>query len=180
MPVAVKHPYAILTGLLFLATGALNAHAITVGYNFNLGGLIGGGADLPGISSGTLTGMFFADDAALGDDVIDHYTYSLVGDGCLQEGIGQEIIALAGHLKLNKLVFLWDDNKMTDDGPTHQAISEDVRARNGQYHQQETETKYHRAISLSAATKRILNGTLGLDPNWLSDPSLAGLAGRNH
>ncbi len=67
--------------------------------------------------------------AKYGDDIIDHYTYSLVGDGCLQEGVGQEIIALAGHLKLNKLVFIWDDNKMTDDGPTYQAISEDVRAR---------------------------------------------------
>lgn len=67
--------------------------------------------------------------AKYGDEVINHYTYALVGDGCLQEGVGQEVIALAGHLKLNKLVFIWDDNKMTDDGPTHQAISEDVRAR---------------------------------------------------
>lgn len=67
--------------------------------------------------------------ARFGDGIVDHYTYALVGDGCLQEGIGQEIISLAGHLQLGKLIFLWDDNRMTDDGGTHQAITDDVRAR---------------------------------------------------
>ena len=52
----------------------------------------------------------------LGPEIVDHHTYALVGDGCLQEGIGQEVISLAGHLRLGKLVFLWDDNRMTDDG----------------------------------------------------------------
>lgn len=67
--------------------------------------------------------------ARFGEGIVDHYTYALVGDGCLQEGLGQEIISLAGHLQLGKLIFLWDDNQMTDDGATHQAITDDVRAR---------------------------------------------------
>ncbi len=67
--------------------------------------------------------------AEFGDDVVDHYTYALVGDGCLMEGIGHEIVSLAGHLKLGKLVFLYDSNRMTDDGATAQAISEDYLVR---------------------------------------------------
>ncbi|WP_046865884.1 transketolase [Microvirga massiliensis] len=65
----------------------------------------------------------------LGSDIVDHHTYALVGDGCLQEGIGQEVISLAGHLRLGKLVFLWDDNRMTDDGGIEIAISDDMMAR---------------------------------------------------
>jgi transketolase len=65
----------------------------------------------------------------LGADLVDHYTYALVGDGCLQEGVGQEVISLAGHLGLGKLVFLWDDNRMTDDGPIGLAQSDDMAAR---------------------------------------------------
>ncbi|HXP96613.1 MAG TPA: transketolase [Telmatospirillum sp.] len=64
-----------------------------------------------------------------GADIIDHYTYALVGDGCLMEGVAHEVISLAGHLKLGKLIFLWDDNQITDDGGTDLSISEDVRAR---------------------------------------------------
>jgi transketolase len=67
--------------------------------------------------------------ARFGDDLVDHYTYAFVGDGCLQEGIGQEMISLAGHLRLGKLVLLWDDNRITDDGSTALSISEDVAAR---------------------------------------------------
>lgn len=59
----------------------------------------------------------------------DHRTWAFVGDGCLQEGVGQEAISLAGHLRLGKLTFLWDDNAITDDGATTMSISEDVPAR---------------------------------------------------
>ncbi|KAB1079807.1 transketolase [Methylobacterium soli] len=67
--------------------------------------------------------------AEFGRDLVDHHSYALVGDGCLMEGIAHEVISLAGHLRLGKLIFLWDDNRITDDGGTDLSISEDVRAR---------------------------------------------------
>jgi transketolase len=67
--------------------------------------------------------------ARFGAGIVDHHTYAFVGDGCLQEGIGQEMISLAGHLRLGKLILLWDDNRITDDGATNLSISEDVAAR---------------------------------------------------
>lgn len=67
--------------------------------------------------------------ARYGAEVADHRTWAFVGDGCLQEGVGQEAIALAGHLRLGKLTFFWDDNRITDDGSTELSISEDVAAR---------------------------------------------------
>ncbi|MBW0159643.1 transketolase [Sedimentimonas flavescens] len=67
--------------------------------------------------------------ARFGSELVDHRTWAFVGDGCLQEGVGQEAISLAGHLQLGKLCFLWDDNHITDDGDTALSISEDVPAR---------------------------------------------------
>lgn len=67
--------------------------------------------------------------AQFGRSRVEHRTWAFVGDGCLQEGIGQEAISLAGHLKLGKLTFLWDDNQITDDGDTTLSISEDIPAR---------------------------------------------------
>ncbi len=64
-----------------------------------------------------------------GAELVDHHTYVFVGDGCMQEGIGQEAISLAGHLGLGKLIVLYDDNSITIDGPTSISFSDDIPAR---------------------------------------------------
>jgi transketolase len=67
--------------------------------------------------------------ARYGDELVDHYTYVIAGDGCLMEGISHEAIDLAGHLKLSKLIVLFDDNEISIDGPTSLATSGDQLAR---------------------------------------------------
>jgi transketolase len=67
--------------------------------------------------------------ARYGDELVDHRTYVIAGDGCLMEGISQEAISLAGHLKLNRLTVLWDDNNITIDGPVSLSDSTNQKKR---------------------------------------------------
>ncbi len=80
----------------------------------------------------TAVGMALAErmlNARFGDELVDHFTYVIAGDGCLMEGISQEAISLAGHLNLSRLIVLWDDNRITIDGDTELSTSEDTLAR---------------------------------------------------
>ena len=67
--------------------------------------------------------------AVFGDDLVDHRTWVIAGDGCLMEGISQEAIGLAGHLKLGQLNVMWDDNQISIDGATSLSTSEDMAKR---------------------------------------------------
>lgn len=97
--------------------------------------------ELPGVETttgplgqglATAVGMAIAErhlNAIYGDELVDHRTYVIAGDGCLMEGINHEAAGLAGHLKLGRLIVLWDDNKITIDGSTDLSRNEDVMAR---------------------------------------------------
>jgi transketolase len=73
--------------------------------------------------------------------VIDHYTYGIVSDGDLMEGVASEAASLAGHLQLGKLIYLYDDNDISLDGPTNLAFTENVLARFAAYGWQTLQVK---------------------------------------
>ncbi len=80
----------------------------------------------------TAVGMAIAErhlNGRFGNDLVDHRTWVIAGDGCLMEGISQEAITLAGHMKLSKLIVLFDDNAVTIDGSTNLSDSTDQCAR---------------------------------------------------
>ncbi|WP_221791818.1 transketolase [Aquisediminimonas sediminicola] len=97
--------------------------------------------ELPGVETttgplgqgiATAVGMAMAErhlNAVFGDDLVDHRTWVIAGDGCMMEGINHEAIGIAGHLGLGRLNVLWDDNRITIDGAVELSSSEDVLAR---------------------------------------------------
>ncbi|MFC2451005.1 MAG: transketolase [Flavobacteriaceae bacterium] len=86
-----------------------------------------------------------------GSEIIDHYTYVVAGDGCLQEGISHEACSFAGHNKLGKLIMLYDSNNITIDGPTHISFTEDTRKRFEAYGWQVLEIDGHDYNQINAA-----------------------------
>ncbi len=81
---------------------------------------------------GNGAGMAIAEEflaAHFGADIVDHYTYAIVSDGDLMEGVASEAASLAGHLGLSKLIYLYDDNRISIEGSTDLAFTEDVTAR---------------------------------------------------
>src|SRR5208282_6851152 len=80
----------------------------------------------------TAVGMALAErilNARFGNELVDHRTYVIASDGDLMEGISQEATSLAGHLRLNRLIVLFDDNRISIDGPTSLADSTDTAKR---------------------------------------------------
>ena len=100
----------------------------------------------------TAVGMAIAErmlESRFGSRLVDHYTYVFAGDGCLQEGISQEAIDLAGHLRLNHLIVFWDDNAISIDGSTKLSTStnQQMRFRAAGWNVLETDGYDHRAIA---------------------------------
>jgi transketolase len=93
-----------------------------------------------------------------GYPIIDHYTYALVGDGCLMEGIAYEAMSMAGHMKLGKLIVLYDSNDISLDGPLNLSFGEDIRKRaesvNWQYLRVDDGNDVNRISEAIAAAKR--------------------------
>ena len=104
-------------------------------------------------------GMAFAErllNARFGDELVDHHTYVIAGDGCLMEGISHEALSIAGHYKLGKLIVLWDDNSISIDGSTELAVSDDqeMRFRAHGWHVQKVDGHDPHAVSKAIAAAK--------------------------
>jgi len=91
-----------------------------------------------------------------GADLVDHNTFVIAGDGCLMEGVSHEAAGIAGHLKLGRLIVLWDDNKITIDGSTSLSTSEDTLARFDAYKWHTSTVDGHDQDAVKAAIKAAL------------------------
>ena len=92
--------------------------------------------------------------AAFGDDLVDHLTYVIAGDGCLMEGISHEAASLAGHLKLGRLIVLYDDNNISIDGSTDLSFSEDSLSRFQAYGWQTIQIDGHDTDAIDQAIRQ--------------------------
>lgn len=107
----------------------------------------------------TAVGMALAErmhNARFGDALVDHWTYVIAGDGCLMEGISHEAIDLAGHLRLGRLVVLWDDNRITIDGSTDVSTSmnQQMRFEAAGWHVQSVDGHDNEAVAAAIAAAR--------------------------
>ncbi|WP_126172668.1 transketolase [Altericroceibacterium xinjiangense] len=95
--------------------------------------------------------------AEFGNDLVDHRTWVIAGDGCLMEGINHEAVGLAGHLELGQLIVLWDDNRITIDGSTDLSRSEDIMARYSASRWHVVSCNGHDAEDVSRAIEEAMN-----------------------
>lgn len=105
----------------------------------------------------TAVGMALAErlmNARFGDALVDHRTWVIAGDGCLMEGISHEAIELAGHLRLDRLTVLWDDNGISIDGPTSLSTSTDQLARFAAAGWEVSRVDGHDPAAIAAALER--------------------------
>lgn len=129
---------------------------------------------------GNAVGMALAErllNQRYGDDIVSHFTYCLAGDGCLMEGISQEAISLAGHLKLGRLIVLFDDNQISIDGPTDLAVTDDQLARFGAsgWHTAAVDGHDPEAIALAIENARNVTG----QPSMIACRTLIGYGAPN-
>jgi len=109
--------------------------------------------------------------AVYGDELVDHRTFVVAGDGCLMEGINHEAVGLAGHLKLGRLIVLWDDNNITIDGSTELSRNEDVvaRFRAAQWHTVECD-----GLDAGKVSKAIVQATADPRPSLIRCKTIIG------
>lgn len=129
---------------------------------------------------GNAVGMALAErllNQRYGDDIVSHFTYCLASDGCLMEGISQEAISLAGHLKLGRLIVLFDDNQISIDGPTDLAVTDDQLARFGAsgWHTAAVDGHDPEAIALAIENARNVTG----QPSMIACRTLIGYGAPN-
>src|SRR6476660_2119635 len=114
--------------------------------------------------------------AVYGDELVDHRTFVIAGDGDLMEGINHEAIGLAGHLKLGRLIVLWDDNSITIDGSTNLSRNEDVIARHqaAQWHTCECD-----GLDAGAVSRAIQEATADPRPSLIRCRTIIGFGAPN-
>ncbi len=110
----------------------------------------------------TAVGMALAErlsNAKFGNNLVDHMTYVILGDGCLQEGISHEAIEFAGHLKLSKLIVLWDNNSISIDGSTNLSNSSNqiLRFKASGWHTQSIDGHDMNSISSAIEKAKVSN-----------------------
>ncbi len=127
----------------------------------------------------TAVGMALAErmsNARFGRNLVDHFTYVIVGDGCLQEGISHESIEFAGHLNLSKLIILWDNNSISIDGNINLSNSSNqiARFKSAGWHTQSIDGHDYNSIYLAIQTAKKSS-----KPSFISCKTLIGFGSPN-